>query len=84
MKIISSIFSYMKIFIDRFLDYLGKGILFYLLKSFLSSNLTQHLIFEFSSIDEKIKINLIGGDLETRNKIETIDRKIFDLQKARE
>ena len=42
-QIMCSIFSYLKIFLDRFLDYLYNGILFYLLKSFQQNNLTQVL-----------------------------------------
>lgn len=81
-EIICSIFAYMKIFLDRFLDYLSNGILFYLLDSFLGDNLTKHIKYQFSDMDDKTVTNIMGGDIETRNKIEKIERKIVDLQDA--
>ena len=81
-EIMSSIFSYMKIFLDRFLDYLSNGILFYLLESFLGDNLTKHIKYEFADMDDKTVTNIMGGDLETKNKIDKIERKIIDLTEA--
>jgi len=81
-KIMSSIFSYMKIFLDRFLDYLYNGILFYLLKSFLHSNFTKHLKYEFADMDDKTVTGIMGGDMETLKKIEKTEKKLADLTMA--
>jgi len=81
-KIMSSIFSYMKIFLDRFLDYLYNGILFYLLKSFLHSNFTKHLKYVFADMDDKTVTGIMGGDMETLKKIEKTEKKLADLTKA--
>ena len=81
-KIMSSIYSYMKIFLDRFLDYLYNGIMFYLLKSFLHSNFTKHLKYQFADMDDKTVTNIMGGDLETLKKIEKTEKKLADLTDA--
>lgn len=81
-KIMCSIFSYLKIFLDRFLDYLDNGILFYLLKSFLNNNFTNYLKNEFSDLDDKTCTNIMGGDTETINKIIKIERLKSDLENA--
>ena len=81
-KIMCSIFSYMKIFLDRFLDYLDNGILYYLLKSFLNNNFTNHLKNEFADLDDKTCTNIMGGDVDTKNKIEKLERRKSDLEKA--
>ena len=81
-QIMSSIFSYMKIFLDRFLDYLYNGILFYLLKSFLHSNFTKHLKYEFADMDDKTVTGIMGGDMETLKKIEKTEKKLADLTMA--
>ena len=81
-KIMCSIFSYMKIFLDRFLDYFYNGMLYYLLKNFLDKRLTEHIKNEFFDMDEKTISNIMGGGIETRNKIEKIERKINDLKNA--
>jgi len=81
-EIMCSIFAYMKIFLDRFLDYLANGILFYLLENFLGDNLTKHIKYEFADMDDKTVTNIMGGDLETKNKIDKIERKITELTDA--
>ena len=81
-EIMSSIYSYLKIFLDRFLDYLYNGILFYLLKSFLQNNLTKHLKNEFSDMEDKTLISVMGGDMETVKKMEKIEKKLTELNKA--
>ena len=78
-EIMCSIFSYMKIFLDRFLDYLSNGILFYLLESFLGDNLTKHIKYEFADMDDKTVTNIMG-DSQTRSKIEQIERKKLELE----
>ena len=80
-EIMCSIFAYLKIFLDRFLDYLYNGILYYLLKGFLHNNFTMHLKNEFSDMDDKTVINLMGGS-ETAKTIEKIEKKIEELDKA--
>ena len=80
-QIISSIVSYMKIFLDRFLDYLYNGILYYLLKGFLHNNFTIHLKNEFSDMDDSTVINLMGNS-ETVKAIEKVEKKIDELDKA--
>ena len=81
-EIMCSIYSYLKIFLDRFLDYLYNGILFYLLKSFLQNNLTKHLKNEFSDMEDKTLSSVMGGDMETIKKMEKIEKKIEELNKA--
>ena len=79
-NIISSIVSYMKIFLDRFLDYLYNGIIYYLLKSFLHTNLTKYLKYEFSDMDDKTLISIMGGDSEIIKRIEKTEKSIADLE----
>ena len=80
-EIMCSIFAYLKIFLDRFLDYLYNGILYYLLKGFLHNNFTIHLKNEFSDMDDSTVINLMGNS-ETVKAIEKIEKKIEELDKA--
>lgn len=80
-EIMCSIFAYLKIFLDRFLDYLYNGILYYLLKGFLHNNFTIHLKNEFSDMDDSTVINLMGNS-ETLKAIEKIEKKIAELDKA--
>lgn len=80
-EIMCSIFAYLKIFLDRFLDYLYNGILYYLLKAFLHNNFTMHLKNEFSDMDDKTVINLMGSS-ETVKAKEKVEKKIEDLDKA--
>ena len=79
-QIISSIVSYMKIFLDRFLDYLYNGILFYLLKNILQTNLTKYIKYSFSDMDDKTVISIMGGDSETIKKIQRTEKSIVDLE----
>lgn len=80
-EIMCSIFAYLKIFLDRFLDYLYNGILYYLLKGFLHNNFTIHLKNEFGDMDDSTVINLMGNS-ETLKAIEKIEKKIAELDKA--
>jgi hypothetical protein len=80
-EIMCSIFAYLKIFLDRFLDYLYNGILYYLLKGFLHNNFTIHLKNEFSDMDDSTVINLMGNS-ETVKAIEKVEKKIEELDKA--
>jgi hypothetical protein len=70
----------MKIFLDRFLDYLYNGILFYLLKNILQTNLTKYIKYSFSDMDDKTVISIMGGDSETIKKIQRTEKSIVDLE----
>ncbi|KAL6636319.1 P-loop containing nucleoside triphosphate hydrolase protein [Neocallimastix californiae] len=80
-KIICSIYSYLKVFMDRFLDNIYKGCLYHLLYPFQEKRFSTNLIKKFSDMTDEDLNKIIGGSDETKMKIANYENKINELTK---
>ena len=51
-----------------------------MLKSFLHTNLTKYLKYEFSDMDDKTVLSIMGGDSDTIKKVEQTEKSKADLE----